>query len=62
MSPRLTKNEVATILRLLRKQEQHRRNRGLRGGYVPGPGQRNADLIAADYLANLISKLEADNV
>ena len=57
----LTENEVATILRLLRKQEQHRRTRGLRGGYVPGPGQRNADLIAADYLANLISKVENHN-
>jgi hypothetical protein len=62
MSDRLTDNEVATILRLLRKQQERRRRRGLSGKYVPGPGQRNADLIAADYLATLISKLEAFNV
>jgi hypothetical protein len=61
MSDRLTDNEVATILRLLRKQEERRRRRGSSGGYVPGPGQRNADLIAADYLANLISKVENYN-
>ena len=58
----LTDNEVQTILRLLRKQEARRRSRGLHGGYVPGPGQSNADLITADYLATLISKLEASNV
>lgn len=62
MSERLTDNEIATILRLLRKQEERRRRRGSSGGYVPGPGQRNADLIAADYLANLISKVETFNV
>lgn len=61
MSDRLTDNEIATILRLLRKQEERRRRRGLSGGFVPGPGQRNADLIAADYLANLISKVETYN-
>lgn len=54
----LTKNETGTIIRLLRKQEAHRRRRAEKGDFVPGPDQKNADATAADYLAALISKLE----
>jgi hypothetical protein len=57
----LTSAERATVIRLVRAQARMRRKRGRQGGFVPEPGKLNADLVAADHLETILSKLENDH-
>jgi hypothetical protein len=57
----LTAAERATVIHLVRAQARMRRKRGKKGGFIPEPGKLNADLVAADHLEIILSKLENDH-
>ena len=56
----LTDAELETVMNMLRGRAAYRRRRGVSSGFTPKPGKKNADLVAAEHLEQIISKLETD--
>jgi hypothetical protein len=57
---KLTDAELETVMNMLRGRAAYRRRRGTGSGFIPKPGKQNADLVAAEHLETIISKLETD--